>query len=109
MNRKFGVSLFGILAVYVVIYILISLGGKHKPAATRSLGFPTKYVWQPAGTTLEFRKSTFGGDPELHANALGYAFLPLIWMDRIAWHRDKNFLEGIGGDIKDGADKAFEE
>ena len=87
-------SAFAILLVlYLGVYVVLSANGEYETTSF----FKGEVKWQPKWVKHR-RVKPFRKDPVTEANFGGYLFLPLIYVDRVVWHRDKN----LGDHLIDG-------
>lgn len=72
-----------LLALYVGTYAVLSWHGRY-------VSFVRVRVWQPYG--VEYAMTMQGLGFTVQLNPLGYVFLPMIWLDRQVWHRDRGLV-----------------
>ena len=83
---------FLVLAVYIGVYVLLSLCGQYQGNVTSLSklglwirGIPDREEWKPKFLII----TRFPGQNPpsfIHANNLGYCFLPLVFVDQQIWH-----------------------
>ena len=74
-RTKFAVVLGLLLAAYIAVYLVLSLGGRYEPG-TFGLNGVKVYSWAPCGFYAEL---TWRHEPEIF-------FLPLYLIDTHLWH-----------------------
>jgi hypothetical protein len=72
------------LAIYVLTYSILSLGGRYEPSIVGTFGVE-QYWWAPVG----FYNNKHPAGNLGWNNAMCYAFLPLWWLDNSYVHNDK--------------------
>lgn len=92
LNKKGGIIVFSIFLTYVVSYCVISsVSGSYKPVA---YGLNSEGVLSPKSTfgyhwsILEDDFMT-GKKNNTSENIIGGFYKPLLYLDRIIWHRKK--------------------
>jgi hypothetical protein len=74
-----------IVAIYVLTYAILSVGGRYEPSVVGTFGVE-QYWWAPNGFYSHKHKTGNLG----WNNVMCYIFLPLWWVDNSYIHNDKN-------------------
>lgn len=79
------------VTLYLASYAMLSIGGKYEDnystlgrLGTHCLCISDENQWQPSWLILV--RTTDGGVQTYYANAMAYAFLPLLKLDQAHWH-----------------------
>jgi hypothetical protein len=91
-HLTFALNVLLVFFSYVGTYSVLSAYGTYRPRpsgevrhAATGLATIDISLWCPSGTTWELRRS-IKGDYVIDANLFGWAFLPLLWIDRECVH-----------------------
>lgn len=77
-HKSIVTFLAALVAVYVGIYVVLSLAGTYRPG-TRGTNGIKDWVWLP---------KYFTDDSGTWRRGYVYTFLPLFWLDIHYWHND---------------------
>lgn len=103
-SRKFIVLLGLGLVLYVGVYAVLTLFGEYRGDTSgrrrlfSGLAVADSDHWQPHGTYLRVAVDD-SGKRSVDGNVLGYAYAPLILIDRAAWHRSTKW-EGVAAETR---------
>lgn len=105
-RRKYVRTLIVLSIVYLGAYIILSLAGGYRAAASGRVRLPygfafqDTYEWQPRFGHLN-RRTRIDGTRDWEGDLIGFVFFPLICLDHGFWHRPHNFMRNDGSIIHD--------
>lgn len=92
-RNKIIIQISIVFVLYFSFYAALSLGGQYRPRPTGNLrmnngsglAYMDATVWEPRWIVF-YRWRSGSGEMITEANTLGYAFFPLVYLDRWLFH-----------------------